>query len=62
MTDMRKARQARKARRHLVDGRLVATTAPEHGKPSTYSNWACRCQPCTGAWATYAATRKGARR
>lgn len=61
MTDTRKARQARKARRELVDGRLVAVAAPEHGKPSTYTNWGCRCLPCTGAWAAYARSRSGAK-
>lgn len=58
MTDTPKARQARKARRALVDGRLVAVDAPEHGKPSTYSNWGYRCE--RWAWAAYAAARSRA--
>lgn len=24
-----------------------------HGRPSTYNNHSCRCEPCTKAWAKY---------
>lgn len=39
--------------RILVDGRVVIQDAPEHGRCSTYSNWSCRCAPCTDAWSGY---------
>lgn len=44
------ARQWERAgRRRLVDGRLVATEAAVHGSANTYTNWMCRCEPCTTA-------------
>lgn len=43
-------RNERRAGRVLVDGRLVAWQAPEHGRRSTYSNWGCRCVLCALAW------------
>jgi hypothetical protein len=43
-------RTRRMAQRVLINGRLVAPLPPEkHGKQSTYSNWGCRCIPCTDA-------------
>ncbi len=45
----RQQRWARAATRELIDGRLVATEANEHGTCSTYGNWQCRCEPCTEA-------------
>jgi hypothetical protein len=33
--------------RVLIDGRMVAVDAPNHGSTSTYGNWQCRCWPCT---------------
>lgn len=33
--------------RVLIDGRMVAVDAPNHGSTSTYGNWHCRCWPCT---------------
>lgn len=35
--------------RELVDGRWVAVKAPVHGRYTTYSNWGCRCEPCSVA-------------
>lgn len=50
----RAARHARAELRVLIGDRLVASEdginplPPErHGKPSTYTNWMCRCVPCT---------------
>ena len=42
---------ARKQRRVLVDGRLVAAHVPEHqhGKFTVYDYHYCRCIPCTEA-------------
>lgn len=39
------------ARRELVDGRLVATQVPDerHGTLTIYTNYGCRCIPCTVA-------------
>jgi hypothetical protein len=53
-TRERTYRATRKARRVLVNGRLVAPV-PErmHGKPSTYTNWSCRCLRCSVAWSEY---------
>lgn len=49
----RVARQARRDRRTEVGGRMVATylDASLHGRASTYTNYACRCAPCTDAQA-----------
>jgi hypothetical protein len=57
-------RQARRrAGRVVVDGRLVQ---PEpnitHGKRATYTNWGCRCEPCTIAWREACCERRAARR
>jgi queuine/archaeosine tRNA-ribosyltransferase len=46
---MRDYRGARYAARYLVDGRLYAPNAT-HGKPNTYANYGCRCEPCSAAW------------
>ena len=42
---------ARKQRRVLVDGRLVAAHVPEHqhGKATVYDYHYCRCIPCSEA-------------
>lgn len=49
--------------RELIDGRLIATAAENHGSLSTYSNYGCRCIPCANAQSAYkrewAATRAG---
>jgi len=42
-------RAQRFAARELIDGRLVAVKASQHGSATTYSNHGCRCQPCTDA-------------
>ncbi len=44
-------RSHRDDQRELVDGRWVATqVSPEqHGRPATYNNYGCRCDPCTRA-------------
>lgn len=34
---------------------LVDPTAAPHGQPGTYSNWGCRCAPCSTA---YTASRR----
>lgn len=47
------ARLRRYAARAEIDGRMVATEAPEHGTESTYSNWGCRCSDCSEAKADY---------
>jgi hypothetical protein len=53
-TRERTYRETRKARRVLVNGRLVAPL-PErkHGLASSYTNWSCRCIPCSVAWSKY---------
>jgi DNA-binding CsgD family transcriptional regulator len=43
------SRVMRYRNREVIDGRWVAVDAPEHGKYTTYTNWACRCEPCTVA-------------
>lgn len=45
----RRNRQARFAARQLIDGRLVAVNAKEHGSASTYTNHGCQCEPCRRA-------------
>lgn len=42
-------RAARLRMRRVIDGRFVAVNAPRHGVYTTYTNWACRCEPCTVA-------------
>lgn len=55
-------RRARRAARVLVDGCLVAPLPLErHGKPSTYTNHACRCAPCTAAHTDDAQLRRARR-
>lgn len=48
----------------LAPTKLAAGLAPDdprHGKPSSYTNWGCRCDECRAAWAAYKrATRKPA--
>lgn len=29
---------------------LADPTLAKHGSGSTYTNWMCRCRPCTDAW------------
>lgn len=44
-------RKAQKRQRAARKARLEADpTLAEHGKPSTYTNWCCRCDPCTDAY------------
>lgn len=57
-----KYREARYARRVEIDGRLVAVDAPQHGKPGTYCNWGCRCEPCTDAHRVYTAQKREQRK
>lgn len=40
---------ARHAERVMHNGRWLAPNAHDHGRSSTYSNWGCRCDPCTDA-------------
>jgi hypothetical protein len=35
---------------------------PEHGKPSSYTNWGCRCDNCRAAWRDAVAARRAKRR
>ncbi len=50
MTDAERQRRARarnRAKRILVDGRLIAPLpADRHGTQSTFNNWGCQCDPC----------------
>lgn len=55
----------------LDDGRVVSyipvplsdrVQVVEHGTASTYTNWSCRCELCTEAWAADALGRKHRRR
>lgn len=55
----RKAR--RRAERVLVNGRLIHPRAT-HGVRTSYTNWACRCVPCTDAWRQATNVRRLARR
>lgn len=47
----RRANSAAQAkRRNRIKDRVVVIPADmEHGKDSTYTNWICRCGPCTQA-------------
>lgn len=45
----RDKRWEKRALRQLIDGRLVAVEAVDHGIYTTYQNWHCRCVPCTEA-------------
>jgi hypothetical protein len=45
----RLARWKKRDERELIDGHLVAVNARTHGNDSTYTNWMCRCIPCTEA-------------
>lgn len=48
--DVMQRRASRYARRTLQDGRLIAPVpAQQHGSAATYTNWGCRCVPCTEA-------------
>lgn len=48
---------ARRRNRELVAQRRVAIAADpsltEHGTPSTYTGWGCRCIACKAAWSEY---------
>lgn len=48
---VRRRRSQRYALRVRVNGRWYAPTVREsaHGEEGTYSNWGCRCRPCTTA-------------
>jgi hypothetical protein len=46
VTYMHELRRRYAAARVLIDGRLVAVEAGEHGKRTTYDNHLCRCLPC----------------
>lgn len=35
--------------RHRRAERGLPANDPRHGKPSTYTNWGCRCPKCTAA-------------
>lgn len=56
--NQRNTRAKRYAARHLINGRLVAVNAKQHGSPHTYTNHGCRCEPCTEAWVEYAKARR----
>lgn len=60
--DRRQQRWKRAATRELIDGRLVAVNANEHGTCSTYGNWHCRCEPCTYAHTAEQAQMRAKRR
>lgn len=47
------ARARRRAARVMIDGRLVAVNAKEHGTESTRSNHGCQCWPCVRAHNEY---------
>lgn len=47
----RQRRQRRRAQLTIIDGRQVNPGAP-HGTGSGYTNWFCRCLPCTAAMVT----------
>lgn len=58
----KEARHARAELRVLIGDRLVASAdginplPPElHGKAGTYTNWMCRCIPCTDVFVAYMA-------
>jgi hypothetical protein len=44
----KKTAKARAARRRRA-ARGLPPDDPRHGKPSTYTNWHCRCPRCTAA-------------
>lgn len=48
-------RAERREQRVSINGRLVATNAPEHGVVWVYLAYGCRCEPCTEANTTYIA-------
>lgn len=56
----RESRQRRADLRVLIDGRWVASEdginplpPDRHGRAGTYSNWMCRCVPCTEVATSY---------
>jgi hypothetical protein len=59
----RRRKHRRRDQREFIDGRWVATQAPEHGSWTIYVNWFCRCKPCcdsaiepnAATWARYKA-------
>lgn len=48
--------------RSIVDGRLIATNGDRHGCVGTYTNYGCRCEPCTSAASEYMRRYRGRRR
>jgi hypothetical protein len=47
-----------RARREKANRATRTPPADAHGKASTYSNWRCRCEPCTTAHSTYLRNRR----
>lgn len=56
----REQRNRRSAERVLVDGRLVHPNA-RHGHRGSYTNFMCRCEPCTSAWRKATSRRRAER-
>ncbi len=52
---------ARHAERIIRNERWFAPNAHYHGRPSTYSNWGCRCDPCTDAHRDYMQAKREGR-
>src|SRR5882724_10676585 len=57
--DQRRAR--RLPERVVIDGRLVHPRA-NHGVGNAYTNFGCRCEPCTSAWRASVRKRRMSRR
>lgn len=55
-------KRERFAARVLIDGRLTAPGAREHGSLQTYGNWGCRCLPCMDANRRHSAAVRARRR
>lgn len=53
--------RVRLAERVVRNGRWYAEGANQHGKPATYTNWGCRCDPCTDAHRDYMQSQREAR-
>lgn len=57
-SEMMQQRARRRSERVLIDGRLVAIKAREHGTTTTYHYHGCKCQPCMDAHAAWKRKQK----
>lgn len=60
---VKRAQQIKNRELYGGDPDLISAANPNvvHGKYSTYTNWACRCDPCKKAWSNYVQAAKARR-